>query len=493
MGGNGSDGSFTSIFASFEEVVERHGDKVAVEYQDMGVSYEELYSRAVAISGRLPSGRFRSGRVALYFEDRIRAIAAMLAVLRSGHAFVPLDVADPKERIKLILADSQPVAMLTDSENFFTARGLVPKKCRLMNIEDPVFRKRSSGKGMVGPNDLAYLFYTSGSTGQPKGVCQTHANLNYFVRCYCKTLGVTDADRLSLLYSLSFSAANMDIFGGLLHGATVCAYDMRQKGIPALADWLEEKQITVLHAVPTVFRKLTGSMAAGRVFNRIKAIDLGGEAVTAADVELYRGHFKPDCILVNHLAATEASVIAQHIINADKKYDTDILPVGRSHEGLNIWIEKADGSKAAVDEAGRIVIASPHISPGYWQRKDLTAKSFHKHPDKSGWRIFKSEDMGRIDGNGLLHFIGREGTRVKIRGQSVDLAEIEAALRNCSGVKDAAVVAANRGIGMEADTLVAHIVTAKETVMQRNYAGNWLHLCRITCCHQPLPFRKHCL
>src|SRR4030095_6344763 len=118
----------------------------------------------------------------------------------------------------------------------------------------------------------------------------THRNLLFFADAYAQTLAIGDADRLSLLYSLNFSAANMDIFGGMLKGATLCAYDMRRDGIPNLADWLDRERITVLHAVPTVFRGLFGMLAPGRKLTHLRAIDLGGEAGFDSDVDLFPPH-----------------------------------------------------------------------------------------------------------------------------------------------------------------------------------------------------------
>jgi acyl-CoA synthetase (AMP-forming)/AMP-acid ligase II len=151
------------------------------------------------------------------------------------------------------------------------------------------------------PDALVYLFYTSGSTGQPKGVGQTHRNLLFFVDAYVTTLRIGEGDRVSMLYSMSFSAANMDIFGALTNGATLCTYELRRNGIRQLAGWLDRGRISVLHAVPTVFRELAASLPAGRRLPHLRAIDLGGEAVFGRDVELFREHTLEHCILVQPL------------------------------------------------------------------------------------------------------------------------------------------------------------------------------------------------
>jgi amino acid adenylation domain-containing protein len=451
-----------TVPAAFERSAQRYPERIAIEFGERAFAYRELRALAGSVRALLPQRQLGEevARVALLFDDRIAALAATLGALAGGHAFVPLDASDPEERIRLILADSEPLALLSEGAHLDRARRLAPAGCAVVDLAEAENRAPLTATAESLPDDLAYLFYTSGSTGQPKGVCQTHRNLLYFVRAYCSKLGIGGEDRLSLLYSLSFSAANMDIFGGLLNGATISAYDMRQSGIPGLADWLDARRITILHAVPTVFRKLADSLEPQRRLGSVRAIDLGGESVTTSDGDIVRRHFRAGCRLVNHLAATEASVIAQHTVDLNGAYADGMLPVGHCPDQVEVRIERPDGGKAPAGEAGRILVASPYLSPGYWRRPDLNAAVFASDPDRPGWRVLRSEDLGSIDAEGRLYFHGREGTRVKIRGQSVDLGEVEAALRRCTGIGDAAVVAGRREAGPEADLLVAHIVTA---------------------------------
>jgi thioesterase domain-containing protein len=272
---------------------------------------------------------------------------------------------------------------------------------------------------------------------------------------------IEDTDRVSLLYSLSFSAANMDIFGGMLHGATLCAYNMRRDGVPLLADWLDHERITVLHAVPTVFRELFNGLAPRRKLGCLRAIDLGGESVFDSDVELFRQHTDERCVFVNHLAATEASVIAQHRIDHRASAAAGgILPVGRSPEGVRVWIRRDDGSAANPHEVGEIVVVSRHVSPGYWRRPELDAAAFSTDSAEPGRRRYATGDLGHIDAAGNLHFHGRKGSRVKVRGHTVDLTEIEAALAAYPGVSKAAVLPLGGNDQASADQLVAYLAVA---------------------------------
>ena len=259
------------------------------------------------------------------------------------------NAADPDDRLRFILEDSEPLAILTEPTLVERASALAPANCTVIEVTRSTSGSADCEPGCVDADSPAYLFYTSGSTGQPKGVIQTHRNLLFFADAYARTLEIDAFDRLSLLYSLAFSAANMDICGGMLNGATLCAYDMRRDGVPGLANWLDHERSSVLHAVPTVFRGLFGALVPKRRLTHLRAIDLGGEAVFDSDVELFRQHTIGNCVLVNHLAATEASVIAQHRVERGGTAPIEgILPVGRNLDGLRVAIRRDDGSDVDV-------------------------------------------------------------------------------------------------------------------------------------------------
>jgi amino acid adenylation domain-containing protein len=451
-----------SIPARFEEIVERHSDRMAIKTLAGEFSYRELNEQANRIAHAIITRHDQaSGRIALMFEQSVEAIASILGVLKSGQAFVSLDAADSSDRMRAILQDCRPTAILTSERHAESARQLSDSAVEIIVLDSlpPTLSCENPGR-TVAPDAMAYLFYTSGSTGEPKGVAQTHRNLHHFVRSYCATLALSYEDRLSMLYSLSFSASNMDVFGALLNGAALFPYDIRKRGTAAMADWLDTEGITILHAVPTVFRHLTVNLPSERRLKSIRAVDLGGEAVHPSDIVLFRDHFRDDCALINHLAATEASVIAQYSISREHQYEGDMLPVGSPGDGVKIRIIREDGSDAAVSEPGEMVVYSPFLSPGYWQRPDLTAAAFREAPDMPGWRIYQSGDLGYFGPDQKLYFLGRKDSRVKVRGHTVDTSEIEAALRESPSIHDVAVVVKSNKEQATPDQLVACLVAA---------------------------------
>ena len=449
-----------SIGVRLARIAERLPGKIAVSEDRAQLTFAQLDAAANAVARRVLAVGNARGAVCLLFEGKIAAIRAILGASRCGCPYVPLDTRDPDERLRFIVQDSEPVALLTESRVLYRARALAPRNCAIIDVGD--LQTGAVPLADVSPDATAYRFYTSGSTGQPKGVMQTHRNLLFFADAYSKTLCIDPADRVSLLYSLSFSAANMDIFGGMLNGATLVGYDMRRDGIPLLADWLDREQITVLHAVPTVFRELFGGLAPGRKLSHLRAIDLGGEAVFGSDVELFRQHAREGCMFVNHLAATEASVIAQHVMDHRTGAVAGILPVGRPPPGLHLAICREDGRRADSGETGQIVVSSRHVSPVYWRRPELDAAAFAADPIEPDNRLYFTGDHGRIDLEGNLHFLGRSGNRIKIRGHTVDLAEVESALAAFPGVLKAAVLALQREPTTEPDRLVAYLAVRND-------------------------------
>ncbi len=418
-------------------------DALAIVERDASITFEQLDAAASAIARHLVAATAGpEQRVCLLFEDKLPALQAMFGAGRAGVAYAALDAGDPAERLRFIVDDCAPVALLTQSSLVERARTLAPAGCSVIDVTALPVAATAGALPLVDPDALVYLCYTSGSTGSPKGVTQTHRNLLFFADAYAASMRIGTGDRHSLVYTLSFNAANMDVYGALLHGATLCVLDVRRVGIAALADWLDRQRVTLLHTVPTVFRELARRLPKARVLPYLRAVDLGGESVFAKDVDNFIAHTGAHCVLINQLASTEVGLIAQNVIvHGDPRQPGAIVAAGHCPLGVSVAIRRADGSAADIDEVGEMVVASAHVSPGYWRRPALDATVFTKDAGQPTLRSYASGDVGRIDAQGRLHFLGRLGSRVKIRGYSVDLAEVEAALAACDGVVKAAAVA----------------------------------------------------
>ena len=449
-----------SVRALFEARVAARPDAIALETDDGRISYDSLNRAANRLARQIVAGGGTAGdRVGILLDTGDMAIASMLAALKSGRTYVPLDPSFPRERLAYMHDHCAPRVILTSGQFVTVARSLGSHGTAVIDVEC-LEETDDSNLDLDAPSGLpAYILYTSGSTGRPKGVIQTGRNLLHFVKSYTSGLGIQADDRLTLFYTFSFSAALMDIYGGLLTGATVLPHSVKSHGIVGLADWLADRRVTVFHSVPTVFRHLVQTLAADQRLETIRVIDLGGEPVTAADIEAFKRHFAPGTVVVNHLAATEASVISQYFIAHDTAIDGPQVPAGVPADGVSVLVVDDDLVPVPEAETGEIVVQSEFLSPGYWQDADLTARAFVAAPSGGAVRRYRTGDLGRLNARGLLEHLGRKDFRVKVRGLTIEVAEIEAVLAGAPDVQDARVVLRDFGDGDQ--RLVAFIVGRK--------------------------------
>ena len=238
-----------TVGSRLTSVAARLPAKIAVVEGDARIEFADLDARATAIAKTIVGAAgMREGLVCLLFESKIACLKAIFGAARSGRAYIALDPADPDERVQFILQDGEPLVLLTETPLVARAQALAAGRCAVIDIDRVDSDAAERPLPQVSANAPLYLIYTSGSTGQPKGVIQTQENLLFFADAFARNIHIDETDRLSLLFTLSFGAANMNVFGGLLNGATLCAYDMRRDGIPLLADWLDRERITVLHS-----------------------------------------------------------------------------------------------------------------------------------------------------------------------------------------------------------------------------------------------------
>jgi amino acid adenylation domain-containing protein len=450
----------STVGARLAQVAAQVPHNLAVVEGGDRVTYRQFDRHANAIARALD--RYAGqGRVCLFFHRKLPAVVSMFGAGRAGTAYVVLDAGDPEDRLRFIVADCVPALVLTERSLADRARAIAPAGCPVVDFAD--LPDDDDGRGLpdIAPDAPLYYCYTSGSTGRPKGTMQTHRNVLFFFDAYARALAIGPSDRLSLVFTLSFNAANTDIFAGICNGAALLCYDIRGNGIASLAEWLDRERITVLHVVATVFREICKRLPATRVLPYVRMLVVAGEPVFASDVERYRTHMPVHCLLVNQLASTEVGLIAQQRFGHDDHLPAGaVLAVGRSPRGVGVTIRREDGSAAGVDEVGEIVVTSAHVSPGYWRRPELDSAAFADDPQQPGVRSYRSGDLGRLDAGGVLHFTGRKGGRVKIRGHTIHLTEVESALSECPGVAKAAVRAASDDSGAAPDRIVAYVVAA---------------------------------
>ena len=426
-----------TIWERFSEQAQRYADRDAIVERDRRWTYRELAARAGAIGVRVRA--LGATRVALLFGHGAEMIAAMLGVLGAGATYVPLDPGHPPARLREILADSRPTVLLVDAEHRELARALSSPGSRLSIVAlDEIEPARLDGVH-GSPDEVAYLLYTSGSTGRPKGVIQRQRGVLHHALTYAHNLGIGPGDRLTLLPTYAFDAAVMDIFGALLVGAALYPWSLRTLGFDQLGAWIARERVTVLHATPTVFRELVGETNDPHAFGSIRAVVLGGEAVVAEDFELYRRRFPADSVLLNGLGPTECTLALQNFLRPTSDLGGRCaVPVGYPvAPTTRVWLETPLGRQLAPFGVGELVIESPHVALGYWNRPSETEHAFRVGAD--GVRQYRTGDIGRLLPDGRIEYVGRGDSQIKIHGVRIELGEIEAILASCPGVAACAV------------------------------------------------------
>ncbi|HID98665.1 MAG TPA: amino acid adenylation domain-containing protein [Thiotrichaceae bacterium] len=448
-----------SIPERFEQQVRKYPDHIAVQTQHEALTYLALDARANQVAQTLLKA-CQHGNIALLFEHDISMIVGLFGVLKAGLTYVPLAPDLPIQRLLYILQDSQARFLLTNNKNWELAQELKTDVLSVINIDEAHpekirgCRKESVLPGAVLPDTLAYILYTSGSTGQPKGVMQNHRNVLHFIRNYTNNLHINADDKLTLFSAYSFDAAVMDIFGALLNGATLYPINIKEDSLanPVKA-FIKEQGISIYHSTPTVYRHFISTLIGNEPFPKLRLIVLGGEEASQSDVDLYQQHFSETCILINGLGPTESTVSLQYFINKQTSNPQPTVPVGYPVEETEVLLLNEAGEETEL--YGEIALKSAYVALGYWQKPEITQAAFLPHGKR---RLYRTGDMGRLRTDGSLEFMGRKDAQIKLRGYRIELGEIEAILRQHPAVQESTVILLEEKPGIK--QLVAYVVPA---------------------------------
>ena len=437
------DASERSIPERFAEQVGKHPDRLAVKADGQEWTYDDLNRLSNQVARRLIDAAGAGAEpVALFFENGASVMAAILGVLKAGKFYVPLDTAYPAPRIASILTEAGAKIFLTDKKNLAAARAVAGGLACVVDIEAlPDDIGGADLETEIGPEAFALMIYTSGSTGQPKGVTHNHRNILHNTLTYTDDVRISPNDRIALLRQVSVLGASRQIFGALLNGASLFPYDVRQQGTAGLASWLNAEKITDCFFSGPLFRHFLETLTGREEFPALRQIELGSDAVRKQDVERYQKVFSPRCVLMNGLSSTEAGTVRRYFIRNDTQIPTATVPVGYPVADMDILLVDENGQPVPSGEVGEIVVRSRYLSPGYWQKSDLTEAAFSEEPGDGGKRLYRTGDLGRLWPDGLLEHLGRKDSRVKIRGYRVELSEVEQALLDLAIIKDAVVTA----------------------------------------------------
>jgi amino acid adenylation domain-containing protein len=435
-----------SVPDRFEKVVSLHSNRLAIKTAKHALTYDALNKAANRVACVvLEKSRNSDTPLVVVFDHDAPIVVAILAVLKAGKTCVVLDPSYPEQRAAHIIEDSQATLILTNSKNLPLAHKFAQPGHQLFNIDEIDLNVPAENLGLcISPDAFAFILYTSGSTGQPKGVIQNHRNVIHNALRYASGCRIGPQDRVTLLASLGTGQGTPTAFSALLSGAALYPLHVKQEGVADLGRWLRTEEITIYISTPSLFRSLVGTLTGQEEFPKLRTIRLGAEQIRKSDIELYKKYFSEKCLLALFLSATEAGNLCQYFVDKATEIPGDTVPAGRPVDGIDILLLDDSGKEVGLNEIGEIVVKSRFISPGYWRNPELTKAVFLPDGDK---RLYHTGDLGRLLANGELEHLGRKDFQIKIRGYRVEVAEIESALLQLDQVKEAIVVAVKSGNG----------------------------------------------
>lgn len=447
-----------SLAGAFAEQVEATPDLIAIRDNGDAFTYRELAWLAGGVVRALRSvHRTRMRRVGILCDHNVKMVAATMGTLAAGLTYVPLDPALPEARLQAITSDCDIDVVLTEAHHVSAAKRFTPISADIICWDSIASEKTPFSP--VSREHIAYILYTSGTTGHAKGVIQSNRNALYFALIYSESAGIKVGSNVLMVARAGFDAALMDMFGALLSGATLCLFDVKSRGLTSLPAWVASHRITVWHSTPTILRSVARYLRNAHT-ESVNVVVLGGEPATRGDAETIQEKFPADCKVINGLGPTESTLALQYVVAADNLKNWS-LPIGTPVPGTNATLIEAGSG------AYELAITSDFVALGYLNDPVKTQEKFITIGDR---RAYLTGDLVQLTEAGEILHVGRRDSQVKIHGVRVEIAEIETILRRHPSIFEAVVVIDTTSGSTE---LAAYIVSADFSDKQ---VRSWLAL-----------------
>ncbi|TCP59048.1 amino acid adenylation domain-containing protein [Tumebacillus sp. BK434] len=425
-------------------------EQTAVLQGDRVWSYAELQARSTELARMLVANGVRRGdAVAVAGTRSYGFVAAMLGVLCSGGVLVPVDLALPPDRQRVMVEQSGAQRVLSVSAEPMTEDWQAMFSSLELVVVDPQSGvahasvvSDATPLPELAPDDPAYIFFTSGTTGVPKGVLGSHKGLNHFLAWQRDTFDIGPDDRVAQLIHLSFDAVLRDVFLPLTSGAALCLPDAgADLGGDVILPWLERNRVTVLHTVPSVGQAWTADHPAGITLRALRHLFLAGEPLTDVLVDRLRGAFPELGRIINLYGPTETTMVKCSYVVPERPM-AGIQPVGLPFPETQALVLRENGQLAGIGESGEIVLRTPFATLGYINAPEAQ-QAFRPNPFRQHDpfdRLYFTGDKGRYRPDGALEILGRTDDQVKVRGVRIQLQEVAATLLRHAAVDACAVI-----------------------------------------------------
>ncbi len=432
----------TSLVQRFEKIVALVPDQPALLHAGENVSYGELNRRANQLAHIILKllGK-ESEPVALVCEHGLAVVVGIWAVLKAGKFYTSIPVAGTQAEQSHLLTLVQPRLLITDNHRLDEALAIANADQKILNL-DRLDQAEEENIPLRFELELpAALFYTSGSTGQPKGVIRGHRMLLHHYHFEITRSQVSTDDRLSFIHDCAFAGSNPEIFRSLLAGATLCPFDLRSMGLSLFLDRLQETRITCFQSPVPLFHQIVDLLPDKATLPHLRLLSLGGEKVYSEEIRRFWQKLTTPCTIHHSFSSSESGLLTSEYFQPGDLLPGDVLPASFPIPGKEIQIVDEMGKPVPPGESGEIVVTSRYMAVGYWRNPTLTAQRFSSDPEQPTLRTYATGDLGRFRPDGRLEHLGRKDAMVKVRGYQVNLNEVENLLRGIDGVEEAAVVA----------------------------------------------------
>lgn len=448
------------------ELFERHAyhtpEAIALIHENQHLTYSELNNSSNQLANYLiKQGVKQKKLVGICFERSIEMFISIMAILKAGGTYVPLDPSYPTERLSFIINDTKMSNVITSSKFL----PVLPKNSSNYICLNEINTKliEFSGKNperKVRMKGLVYVIYTSGTTGNPKGVKISHTNVQNYSYWFCQAFGVTNSDCFDFSSPLTFDLSVTSTLLPLMYGAKIliCSEEIKAEPVRYVEN-LSTYSATIIKVTPSYFKEMLLILKGREQLKSLRSIILGGEAIVPKDTKNWLNIY-PRHILVNEYGPTEATVATiAYIISKNHKYDNEnFIPIGKPAFNTYIYILDDDLKPCSVGVTGELHIGGASVSEGYLNRTELTKQKFIPNPfnNTSGQFIYKTGDLARYLEDGNIEYLGRIDHQIKIRGFRIEAGEIESNLLLHPGIISAAVIASDSNNGQK--KLIAYLV-----------------------------------
>lgn len=473
--------SHPSLKDALEAQAATHPQHPAVADEATQLTYAQLHTSANQLANYLITqyGIGTGDIVAVRMGRSMAMMVALIGIIKTGAAYLPVDPQAPEERFQFILADSG--AKLVISEAHLTPTAQWQGTSVVLDAQLTLLQNQPAHQPVVpvAASDPAYVIYTSGSTGQPKGVCIGNASLLNYLAWFKATFGVDHRDRTLLFSSIAFDLCYTSLWSSLVSGSTLCLLPETKLLSPQiLADALIRHRVTYIKLTPSHFSLLVKdtNFTANAQKYALRLVLLGGEEVKTDDVQKYRSS-RPEVQFVNHYGPTETTIgVCTHSIPDQAAFDRFRRKpvIGKPIHNNHVYILNSQQQLVPVGMTGEICVSGQGLALGYLNRAALSNEKFVANPYQPGQKMYRTGDLGRWLPDGTIEFLGRKDNQVKVRGYRVELDEIESALLNQPDIGAAAVVL--KAADDQEPQLTAYFVSGKHLSVAdlRQYLGERL-------------------